>query len=222
MVTRSRRSKHRQTRRKRQRSYRVRCSTRRSASSRRPIRTRRRMRTKRGAGPASRVPRSSARSAPYSKRPTPQLDSTSMDSLLRSCTEASENAARENKGGVYKACTDAFLALSYKMYEQNDDELPNEWYEAVIKHLKEDDYSNYKSLYFNILVGICLNGMKYKEMYPPKFFSDVLIGMEENAVTGMYDITHMPRVQRCLQSLQSPDDRFLSNTALIPLSKTNA
>ena len=148
------------------------------------------------------------------------LERASMNSFLGSCTQAATQA-RGNKGNVYKVCTDGFISLSYQMYKQNGDALPNEWYTAVIKHLREDDYSNYRSLYFNILVGICLNAMKYKEMYPPKFFSDVLMGMEENAVTGMYDITHMPRVQRCLRTLRSPDDRYLSNTALIPLSKTD-
>lgn len=120
---------------------------------------------------------------------------------------------------AYRSCTDKYLELSWKLFTNNGEQLPNEWYIAIGTYLQTWDYTDQHSLYFNILANICQHGHEYTNMYSKKFIEFLLVGMEESAVTGMFDITNRPELMKCLVDIKSPDDRYLSNTALLSLTK---
>lgn len=121
----------------------------------------------------------------------------------------------------FKMCADKFVDLSYKLFDANDNSLPKEWYIIIANHLRESDYTIYTSLYFNILANLCIHHEEYAREYPDnRFWSHFYTGMEEGAaVTGMYDVTGIPRLSQCLKDMNSVDPRYLSNTALL-FSKT--
>ena len=99
----------------------------------------------------------------------------------------------------------------------NDDSFPSEWYVTVSKFLRESDYTRYDSLYFNILANLCIHHDEYTALYPDKmFWNHFYTGLEEGAaVTGMFDVQHVPKLTKCLLDMQSVDQRYLSNTALL-------
>jgi hypothetical protein len=142
------------------------------------------------------------------------------DNHLHKATYAHTN---ENLGQLeidaYRDCTDKFLAISWDLFKNNEDQLPNNWYGAIDRYLKTFDYSDQHSLYFNIIANICQHGTEYTNMYSKRFLELVLMGMEESAVTGMFDITNRPELMKCLADMNSDDDRYLSNTALLALVK---
>ena len=117
----------------------------------------------------------------------------------------------------FKLCTDKFMAISHKMFKLNDDGFPSEWYITVSKFLRESDYTRYDSLYFNILANLCIHHDEYTALYPDKmFWNHFYTGLEEGAaVTGMFDVQHVPKLTKCLLDMQSVDQRYLSNTALL-------
>lgn len=121
----------------------------------------------------------------------------------------------------FKMCADKFIELSYKLFETNEGQMPEEWYIIVGNNLRESDYTIYTSLYFNILANLCIHHEDYARDYPNKqFWSHFYTGMEEGAaVTGMYDVTGIPKLSQCLKDMKSVDARYLSNTALL-FSKT--
>lgn len=121
--------------------------------------------------------------------------------------------------GAYFECTNIFLEKSWELYRSNDNQLPREWYVAISSYLQTPDYSDQHHLYFNVLANICLHGQEYVQKYSPRFIGNLLVGMEESAVTGMFDITNRPELMACLSNMNSPDDRYLSNTALLSLVK---
>jgi len=129
----------------------------------------------------------------------------------------------ENLGQVeidaYRNCTDEYLKKSWKLFTNNGEQLPNEWYVAIGTYLQTWDFTDQHSLYFNILANICQHGKEYVNMYSKRFIEYLLVGMEESAVTGMFDITNRPELMKCLSDIKSPDDRYLSNTALLSLTK---
>jgi len=131
--------------------------------------------------------------------------------------------SNENLGQIetdaYRECTEKFLDKSWELYKRNDDQLPNEWYVAIATHLKTWDYTDQHHLYFNILANLCQHGKSYVSKYSKRFIENLLMGMEESAVTGMFDITNRPELMECLAQMNSPDDRYLSNTALLALVK---
>ena len=124
-----------------------------------------------------------------------------------------------NEISSLKTCTDDFLKISFDIFTANKESFPNEWYRIIVDHLQTFNYSRHDSLYFNILANICIHHAEYRAKYTPRFFNHLLIGMEEQAVTGMFDISKKPDLVRCLRELRSPDDRYLSNTALLTLTK---
>ena len=117
----------------------------------------------------------------------------------------------------FKMCTDKFINLSYSIFRTNGGSFPPEWYITVANHLRESDYTVYTSLYFNILANLCIHHDTFARLYDDKAFWDHLYtGMEEGAaVTGMYDVTSIPKLKQCLVDMKSVDPRFLSNTALL-------
>lgn len=117
----------------------------------------------------------------------------------------------------FKLCTDKFMDISHKMFKLNDDSLPSEWYVTVSEFLRESDYTRYDSLYFNILANLCIHHDEYTALYPDKmFWNHFYTGLEEGAaVTGMFDVQHIPKLTKCLLDMQSVDERYLSNTALL-------
>lgn len=123
----------------------------------------------------------------------------------------------QNEIDAYRGCTEQFLDKSWELYKRNDNQLPNEWYVAIATYLQTSDYSDHRHLYFNILANICQHGLEYTQKYSKRFIENLLIGMEESAVTGMFDITSRPELMECLARMNSPDDRYLSNTALLAL-----
>ena len=131
--------------------------------------------------------------------------------------------SNENIGQIeidaYFECTNIFLEKSWELYKGNDNQLPTEWYVAISSYLQTPDYSDQHHLYFNILANICQHGQEYVQRYSPRFIENLLVGMEESAVTGMFDITNRPELMACLSKMNSPDDRYLSNTALLSLVK---
>lgn len=209
----TRRSKHAQQKRRRTAKNR---KVRRSNQH-----THKRIRSKGGTRNSGKTPipcrKSACRYNPY-KQPQKILQElmqhTTIDSLIKSCATSVIQHKYRN-GYIYKACTDKFLALSYILFKENGDVLPNKWYTDVIRNLKTYDYSDYSSLYFNILLGICLNAEDYMKAYPVDFLSKLLMGMEESAVTGIYNVTRMPRVKNCLKNLGAHDTSTLSNTNLL-------
>lgn len=117
----------------------------------------------------------------------------------------------------FKFCADKFMAITHKMYKSNDDFLPDGWFVTVSKFLRESDYTRYDSLYFNILANLCIHHDEYTALYPDKvFWNRFYTGLEEGAaVTGMFDVQHMPKLSKCLSDIESVDTRYLSNTALL-------
>jgi hypothetical protein len=117
----------------------------------------------------------------------------------------------------FKLCTDKFMAISHKMFKLNVDSFPSEWYMTVSEFLRESDYTRYDSLYFNILANLCIHHDEYTALYPDKmFWNHFYTGLEEGAaVTGMFDVQHMPKLTKCLLDMHSVDTRYLSNTALL-------
>ena len=117
----------------------------------------------------------------------------------------------------FKFCADKFMAISHKMFKLNDDSFPSEWYITVSKFLRESDYTRYDSLYFNILANLCIHHDEYTALYPDKmFWNHFYTGLEEGAaVTGMFDVQHIPKLSKCLGDIESVDTRYLSNTALL-------
>ena len=117
----------------------------------------------------------------------------------------------------FKLCTDKFMAITHKMFRSNDDFMPNEWYMTVSEFLRESDYTRYDSLYFNILANLCIHHDEYTALYPDKlFWNHFYTGLEEGAaVTGMFDVQHIPKLSKCLGDIESVDTRYLSNTALL-------
>lgn len=119
----------------------------------------------------------------------------------------------------YKQCTDHFLDISWHLFRDNNDMLPTSWYSAIFSYLREIDYNKQTSLYFNILANICQHYKEYLKLYSKQFFKHLLTGMEESSVTGMFDITNNPNLVSCLKKMNSPDKRYLSNTALLAIAK---
>ena len=146
-----------------------------------------------------------------------------------SCTHANPEHFREFShpqssqplARPFKMCADRFIDLSYRIFNSYDHSFPTEWYVVVAEHLRETDYTRYDSLYFNILANLCIHHQDFVAQYPDKqFWQHLYMGMEEGAaVTGMYDVTNIPVLSKCLVDMASPDTRYLSNTALI-FSKT--
>lgn len=132
----------------------------------------------------------------------------------------------ENLGQIevdaYLDCTNSFLDKSWELYKYNGDQLPDEWYISISTYLQTWDYNDQHHLYFNILANICQHGLKYVQKYSETFIEKLLVGMEESAVTGMFDITNRPELMKCLARINSPDDRYLSNTALLSLVKRSS
>lgn len=118
-----------------------------------------------------------------------------------------------------KECTDGYMAMSYKLYSENGNSFPSDWHRAVYAHLQESDYTNTNSLYFNILANLCRHSTYYTRLYPKKFIEHLLTAMEEQAVTGMFNIEDRPDLVQCLKKMKSPDFRYLSNTALLSMTK---
>lgn len=115
----------------------------------------------------------------------------------------------------FKHCVDEFIRLSHELYIGNNQSFPTKWYSAILK-IKETDYTKFDTFYFNILANLCLHSEEYTTNYVDKlFWNRLLMGMEEQSVTGMYDITSIPVLQECLTNIRSPDTRYLSNTALV-------
>ena len=114
-------------------------------------------------------------------------------------------------------CAEKFIDLSYRVFQENGDSFPKEWYVIVADYLRESDYTRYDSLYFNILANLCIHHQEFATRYPSKqFWQHLYMGLEEGAaVTGMYDVTNIPVLSKCLTDMGSPDTRYLSNTALI-------
>jgi hypothetical protein len=115
----------------------------------------------------------------------------------------------------FKPCVDKFIRMSHELYIGNNQSFPNKWY-STIQKIKETDYTKFDTFYFNILANLCLHSAEYTEIYDDKlFWNKLFMGMEEQSVTGMYDITSIPALQQCLKDIGSPDTRYLSNTALL-------
>ena len=118
----------------------------------------------------------------------------------------------------FKKCTDDYIRLSYKLYSINNNSFPDQFFNIIYNNLKESNFTDYTTLYFNILVNLATNAEEYIEKYPNKeFWSHLFIGMEETSVTGMYDITsdELKYIQKTLKNIGSVDTRYLSNTALL-------
>jgi hypothetical protein len=117
----------------------------------------------------------------------------------------------------FKFCTDKFIAITHKMFRSNNNSMPNEWYMTVSEFLRESNYSRYDSLYFNILANLCIHHDEYAALYPDKlFWNHFYTGLEEGAaVTGMFDVQHIPKLSKCMLDMKSVDARYLSNTALL-------
>ena len=116
---------------------------------------------------------------------------------------------------IFKRCTDDFIRLTYSLFQKYKQNFPNEFFILIIDYLKETDFTNYNSLYFNILANLSLHADYYSNKYSNKrFWNNLLIGMEESAVTGMFDISKIKHIQDSLIKNKSPDINYLSNTAL--------
>jgi len=176
-----------------------------------------------------------ARCSQYSEKVRERMESPNVRRLCKfdkSCYRenpkhrVSFQHSNENVGQVeidaYRECTDKFLEKSWELYKKNGDQLPNEWYVSIATHLKTWDYNDQRHLYFNILANICQHGEMYVNKYSKRFIENLLVGMEESAVTGMFDITSRPELMECLARMNSPDDRYLSNTALLALVKESS
>lgn len=124
------------------------------------------------------------------------------------------------QGGLtetFKQCSEKFIELSYHIFQINNDSFPTDWYVVMAKYLREQDFTRYDSLYFNILANLCIYHKYYSNTYPNKhFWSSLYMGLEEGAaVTGMYNVSNIPKLSRCLNDMNSVDKKYLSNTALI-------
>jgi hypothetical protein len=116
---------------------------------------------------------------------------------------------------IFKRCTNDFIRLTYNLFQKNKQNFPNDFFVLIVKYLKETDFTNYNSLYFNILANLSLHANYYSKKYDDKtFWNTLLIGMEESAVTGMFDITKIKNIQDSLIKNKSPDINYLSNTSL--------
>jgi|688.fasta_scaffold653678_1 hypothetical protein len=119
----------------------------------------------------------------------------------------------------YLECTYEFLIASRKIYDSNNRQLPNNWYTIIQHYLKESDYTKHDSLYFYLLSNMACNLEYIKKRFGKRFMSNVLIGMEEHAVTGMFKVQKGTPVQNCLYKLGIGRERngtyYLSNTGLI-------
>lgn len=116
---------------------------------------------------------------------------------------------------IFKKCTDDFIRLTYSLFQKYKQNFPNEFFILIIDYLKETDFTNYNSLYFNILANLSLHADYYSNKYSNKiFWNSLLVGMEESAVTGMFDISKIKHIQDSLKKNKSPDINYLSNTSL--------
>lgn len=117
---------------------------------------------------------------------------------------------------IFKGCVDEFINLTYVIYINNNNNLPIKWYDLIQEYLLEYDYSSFGSLYFNILANLSIHHKFYTNSYNNKsFWSKFFMGLEEHAVTGMFDITTIPKIVESLEEMNSADTRYLSNTALL-------
>lgn len=118
----------------------------------------------------------------------------------------------------FKECTTEFLLSSRKLYDSNNKNLPDEWYIIIQRYLKESDYTDQDTLYFYIIANIACNFKYFLKRFGKYFMSKVLLGMEAEAVTGMYKVKIGSPVQQCLFDLgigQEPDGNYyISNTTL--------
>ena len=118
----------------------------------------------------------------------------------------------------FKKCTDDYIRLSYELHSINKNSFPDQFFNIIYVYLKESNFKDYTTLYFNILVNLAINAKEYTSVYPnKKFWSDLFMGMEETSVTGMYSITsdELNYIQKALENIGSIDTNYLSNTALL-------
>ena len=118
----------------------------------------------------------------------------------------------------YLECTYEFLIASRKIYDSNNRQLPKKWYIIVQSYLKVSDYTKHDSLYFYLLSNMACNLEHLKKRFGKRFMTFVLIGMEEQSVTGMFKVKKGTPVQNCLYKLGVGREKngtyYLSNTAL--------
>lgn len=117
----------------------------------------------------------------------------------------------------FKLCTDQFIDITYNIYMSNQNSFPTEWYVIIAEYLRTFDYNKFDTLYFNILANLCIHHDYYSTKYNDKqFWEKLYMGFEEGAaVTGMFDVSHIPIFKKCLADMNSIDKQYLSNTALI-------
>lgn len=195
------------------------------------------------------------RSEPYSKKDTLEQLLLKLDSLLKHCKELEasfkslsgkqickyhHNCTRANPqhfqqflhpnsilAAPFKRCVDEFIRISHELYIGNNQSFPTKWYSAILK-IKETDYKKFDTFYFNILANLCLHSAEYTTKYVDKLFWERLLftGFEEQAITGMYNITKFPALKKSLEDInyknidlrcnaEEPNSVCLSNTALL-------
>ena len=120
----------------------------------------------------------------------------------------------------YEECAVEFLLSSRKLYDNNNRKLPKEWYIIIQKYLKDSDYTNHDSLYFYIIANIACNFKYFIKRFGRNFMNAVLIGMEEHAVTGMYEVKKYSPIRTCLLNLGVRRDTsngkyYVANTTLL-------
>lgn len=121
--------------------------------------------------------------------------------------------------------TNKFLSYSYDVYKKsNNDLLPFqlEWYSSVIHLLRESDFTKHSSLYFNLLVNTAINIEKYYNTFGYQFLYDVFFGLEQEGVTGIYNINKPNcknnKINDIYKKYNLVDDKYnISNTHIIRL-----
>jgi hypothetical protein len=120
----------------------------------------------------------------------------------------------------FKKCAVEYLLSSRNLYDSNHRKLPKEWYIIIQKYLKESDYTRHDSHYFYIIANIACNFKYFIKRFGRNFMNAVLMGMEEHAVTGMYEVEEYSSVQACLLNLGVRRDtadgkHYVANTTLL-------